>query len=384
MRKVKKILKVFLYIITIFTIMVVITSSIYNRIGNCKVDGEIKGLGTRLALFAGVTNLDSNPFFKVIFIVNDKFSFNAKFNESGHGRIITWNMLFKRTSGKPLGLRSKMLDFSINPNEKISINGTMNKYSISYLISGNKVSEQTSKFAKENIDILVRETQLELLIDSLEFCGANENLIDSIKKEFGKTRGEYNNQKLEYAIKNPNQEVSALFLGVQDKDTIIKYLPTLNDNVLSTENGRELKKRFLLYKQTEAGNTAPNIIESGLFNLASLKGKYVVLDFWGTWCGFCIKGFPKMRDYYSKYHAKVEFVGIACKDKKSVWTKCIKDEGLQWTQLLNGVDNNDFAKKYNIECFPTKVLIDKEGKIIKIFEGESNDFYEKLDNLIQE
>ena len=293
-------------------------------------------------------------------------------------------MLFKRTSGKPLGMRSKFLEFSINPNEKISINGSMNKYSINYLISGNKISEQTSKFRQENIDNLVHQTQLELIIDSLEFCGANEKLIDSLNKEYGITRTAYNNKKLEYVIENPNQEVSASFLGAQNKDTIIKYLPTLNDNVLSTDIGKELKKRVLVYKQTNVGNFAPIIVEPGIFNLANLKGKYVVLDFWGTWCGACKKGFPKMRDYYTKYHSKVEFVGIACNDKKSVWTKCIKDEGLQWTQLLNGVDKNDFAKKYNVECFPTKVLIDKEGKIIKIFEGESNDFYEKLDNLIQE
>ncbi len=384
MRKIKKVLKVFLYIITIFTIVVVITSSIFNRIGNCMIEGKIKGLGTRLALVAGVTNSNSNKFFKVILIVNGKFSFNVKYNESGRGRIITWNMLFKRASGKPLGTRSKFLEFSINPNEKISINGSMNKYSINYLISGNKISEQTSKFRQENIDNLVHATQLELIIDSLTFYGANENLIDSIKREFYKTRREYTIQQLKYAIKNPNQEVSATFLGNQDKDTIIKYLPILSENVLSTDIGKELRERVLVYKQTEVGNLAPNIVESGLFNLTNLKGKYVVLDFWGTWCGACVKGFPKMRDYYSKYRSKVEFVGISCNDKKSVWTKCIKDEGLQWTQLLNDVDKNDFARQYNVSVFPTKVLIDKEGKIIKIFEGESNDFYTKLDALLQE
>ena len=64
--------------------------------------------------------------------------------------------------------------------------------------------------------------------------------------------------------------------------------------------------------------------------------------------------------------------------------KYIKDEGLQWTQLLNDVDKNDFARQYNVSVFPTKVLIDKEGKIIKIFEGESNDFYMKLDALLQD
>lgn len=382
MRKIKKILKVFLYTMMVVTVMIVIISSIYNRMGNCKIEGEIKGLGTRLALVSGGSNSYSNPFFKVIVIVNGKFSFNAKFNESGGGRIITWNMLFKRAGGKPLGMRSKMIEFSINPKENIFINGSMNKYSINYLISGNKISEQTSKVKQENIDVLVHETQLKLIIDSLKFYGANENLINSFNKEFNKTREAYNIQRLKYAIKNPNQEVSASFLGMQDKDTIIKYLPTLTDNVLSTDIGKELKERVLVYKQTEIGNFAPNIVEAGIFNLASLKGKYVVLDFWGTWCGACVKGFPKMRDYYTNYHSKVEFVGIACDDKKSVWMKCIKDEGLQWTQLLNDVDKNDFAGRYNVKVFPTKVLIDKEGKIIKIFEGESNDFYEKLDNLI--
>lgn len=55
-------------------------------------------------------------------------------------------------------------------------------------------------------------------------------------------------------------------------------------------------------------------IQGNDFSLSSAKGKYVILDFWGSWCGWCIKGLPDMKKAYRKYKHKVVFVGIDCND----------------------------------------------------------------------
>ncbi len=384
MKRIKKIAKIFLIICASIIVLAAIASTINNRIGNCSIKGEIEGLGTRLALVNGGNNSRGEIFFKLLLVVNDKFSFNAKLDKPGGGRIITRNMLFQKASGKPLWMRSKIIQFTINPDENILINGSIDKYLVNYLITGNKVSEQASKFAQENKDILSHETQLALIIDSLKFNNLNKALIDSLEKEFDHTRLEYTNKRLEYVLENPKQELSASFLGIQHKDTILKYFSTLGKNVLATSEGKILQERVGVYEQIEEGKLAPIIANGSTFNLSHLKGKYVVLDFWGTWCGACVKGLPKMRTYYNKYRSKVEFVGIACNDKKSVWEEFIKREGLQWTQLLNNSEVNDFEKQYNICAYPTKILIDREGKIVKKFEGEKDDFYQKLDLLMKE
>jgi len=383
MKTVKKTAKIFMIFFASIIVLTFVASTVNNRIGNSSINGKIEGLGTRLALVRGGNYSHSANYLKVILVINDSFSFKVKVNEPGEGRIVTWNMFFKRASGKPLGMRSKRIDFDIAPNEDIAINGSFRDYSIDYLITGNNIASESSKFRTNNLHILEKETQLAILVDSLRFYNSNKTALDSVQKEFYSSSREYQYKRLVYALQNPNQELSATYLGMQHKDTIIKYSATLAENVLATNKGKILQERVLVYEQTEEGKLAPNITDDNTFKLSDFKGKYVVLDFWGTWCSACVKGLPKMRTYYNKYSTKVEFVGIACRDKKSVWEEFIKREGLQWTQLLNNPEINDFQKQYNIRVYPTKIIIDKEGKIVKLFEGETNDFYEKLDLLMK-
>jgi thiol-disulfide isomerase/thioredoxin len=122
--------------------------------------------------------------------------------------------------------------------------------------------------------------------------------------------------------------------------------------------------------------------EGKSFNLASEKGKYVIIDFWGTWCGACIYGFPKMKEYYAKYKDKIEFVSIDCNDSEENWRLGVKKYSLLWPQLFNGQGEKNWMRKYFISHFPTKILLDKEGKIINIYTGEADDLYLKLDELL--
>lgn len=114
--------------------------------------------------------------------------------------------------------------------------------------------------------------------------------------------------------------------------------------------------------------------------LADFKGKYVLLDFWGTWCGWCIKGIPQMKEYYEKYKSLVEFVGICCNDTEDKWRNGVSKYTLPWTNLYNGYDR-EVTTLYAVSGYPTKVLIDPEGNLVQIFVGESQELYQKLDQL---
>ncbi|QDZ63053.1 TlpA family protein disulfide reductase [Elizabethkingia bruuniana] len=135
-----------------------------------------------------------------------------------------------------------------------------------------------------------------------------------------------------------------------------------------------------------------NDINGKPFDLQSLKGKYVLLDFWGSWCMPCRKSHPHMKELYKKYKAEgFEIVGIAQeesptyeKSRKS-WLEAVKKDDIHWIQVLNNEDikRSDIVKDYGITAFPTKILLDRDGKIIARYVGENNDLDIKLETLFK-
>lgn len=119
-------------------------------------------------------------------------------------------------------------------------------------------------------------------------------------------------------------------------------------------------------------------------SLSSLQGKWVVLDFWGSWCRWCIKGFPQMKESYAKLNKKVTYVGVACGDKEEDWKAAIAKHQLPWLNLwLNPEGGNPLLKTYGIQGFPTKLIIDPEGVIRNVTVGEDPEFFTILNSLVK-
>ena len=138
-------------------------------------------------------------------------------------------------------------------------------------------------------------------------------------------------------------------------------------------------------QDVKEGAKAPDFsaqkIDGTVFTLSSLQGKYVVLDFWGSWCKWCIKGFPDMKAAYAEHKGKVEFVGIACGDTEAKWKAATEKYELPWISVLNPAAN-DLTKVYQVQGFPTKIVIDPKGKIAKVILGEDPAFYTYLDSVL--
>lgn len=127
--------------------------------------------------------------------------------------------------------------------------------------------------------------------------------------------------------------------------------------------------------------TAPNFTLPDLsgkkVSLSDFRGKWVVLDFWGSWCGWCVKGFPALKEAYKKYGDKIVVIGIGCNEPEEDWRGGVERHQLPWINVYNGNDQ-ELYHAYDITGFPTKAIINPEGKLVDLTTGEDPTFFDRL------
>lgn len=125
-------------------------------------------------------------------------------------------------------------------------------------------------------------------------------------------------------------------------------------------------------------------MEGKPFNIKDCAGKFVIIDFWGTWCGACLHGMPAMRAFRDAHADQLMIVGVA-NDKDPVKVaECMKNYGMDWTNLMQGKGEDDFVATFNVQGFPTKILVDPRGTIVYRGSGESEEFYAEVEKILKE
>lgn len=150
------------------------------------------------------------------------------------------------------------------------------------------------------------------------------------------------------------------------------------------------RQRKIQEEKVAEGKPAPEFSlpdpEGKMISLSSLKGKYVMLDFWGSWCGWCIKGIPQMKEQYERLKDKVEFVSVACNDSKEAWTGALEKYQMPWIQLWSDPSTpapEQVSTLYAVSGYPTKFIIGPDGTIVKKVVGEDPSFYDLFDELLK-
>jgi thiol-disulfide isomerase/thioredoxin len=163
----------------------------------------------------------------------------------------------------------------------------------------------------------------------------------------------------------------------------------------NSQASKTLKEKIESYKSTAIGKPVIPFSQTGhdgtLVDIAALKGKIVIIDFWGSWCVPCRNSHPDMKKLYEKYKPLgVEIVGIAYEGKKTreeqdkAWRKAIQEDGVNWLHIMIDQDGIDLAKAYDIGGYPTKFLIDQNGKFAMKILGNQPQSHEMLARKIDE
>ncbi|UAY56063.1 TlpA disulfide reductase family protein [Arachidicoccus terrestris] len=156
-------------------------------------------------------------------------------------------------------------------------------------------------------------------------------------------------------------------------ETLQKYLVQFTGEATMTPYYADLTKEISFHKKLQQGVMAPDFTllkpDSASFTLSKMQGKYILLDFWASWCGPCRAAIPHWKSIYKKYKDRgFEIISIASDRERSDWMKALSAEGMPWIQVCDEFPSQDspssISSLYLVSLIPRYFLLDKERKIL--------------------
>lgn len=257
------------------------------------------------------------------------------------------------------------------------------------------------------------EVQLYNSIRKADLEDAKENWalqqMQNKKRNLNDTIGNYDiTQRLQY-LKKKNQAMriqflndnpatftsllvlQSLFLILPISESETKFY-ALTEEQKNSNTGKALILKIESNKSTATGKPVIPFAQIGIdgtmVDVNAYKGKVVLIDFWGSWCVPCRISHPALKELYDQYKSKgFEIIGISNeiansnRDKKKqdiAWRKAVKEDGLSWPQILYDPAIKDIVKEYDINGYPTKFLVDQNGKFVMRILGNSERLHAEL------
>jgi peroxiredoxin len=243
-------------------------------------------------------------------------------------------------------------------------------------ITGSKINDENKKLLAQIKPIMDEARQLS--DEKKAATAAQLNSADfqnALQEKYKKLQIEQSAALKIFILSNPDSYLSLLALySVQGPSPnpaeIDPLYNSLSDRVKNTETAKVFKKSLDALRSTAVGVTAPDFTQNDVngapVKLSSFRGKYVLLDFWASWCGPCRQENPNVVKAFNKYKDKnFTILSVSLDRTGADWLAAIKNDGLNWTHVSDlKYWSNQVAGLYSISSIPANFLIDPSGKII--------------------
>ena len=241
-------------------------------------------------------------------------------------------------------------------------------------IVGSPINDQNKKLTDLIAPIVTKQKAL-LVEYNAAVKAKNEVAKDEIEKRFDATDTELNELQIKFVQANPTSYVSldavkSIAGAAPEVDKIEPLFNGLSEQIRNTTSGKEFAQKIAKLKLVAVGAVAPDFVQTSSDNkqvkLSDFRGKYLLVDFWASWCGPCRKENPNVVAAYNRFRDKnFSILGVSLDKDKEAWLKAIEKDQLNWTQVsdIKGWDN-EVAQLYAVRSIPANFLIDPSGKII--------------------
>ncbi len=291
--------------------------------------------------------------------------------------------------GKEEGIYQLMVEkgpvvLLINDVQKINVTIDLSKKENYYTVSGSEASEHLKSFITRYDEKAAVINNLFAEIDSLKQVGGSDSILISATNRKNKAIDALNEYLSDFIAKadSPAESIFAMGMGSRSfqMDEFGRLLNTALKKFPKHASLAQLKKTYDMQQaqmqQRKEGNNnwtgqqAPDLslpsTEGKTVSISSFRGKYVLVDFWASWCNPCRQENPNVVSAYKQFKNKnFTVLGVSLDKDKSPWLKAIKEDELNWTQISDlAYWNSKAVETYKLESIPFIILIDPQGKII--------------------
>ena len=262
----------------------------------------------------------------------------------------------------------------------LSIVGSYVDYSIK---SSSATNQALQKLLLMNNSFTKEVRLLESKAQQLTKAETSAQELSMLRQEYGRITNERESYLKNLAMKQKDGLIPYFiltFTGVENPGyELMKHaVVCASKSFPSSKYSQMISQRFKTESALMVGAEAPDIklknSADQVESLKDLRGKYVLIDFWASWCGPCRRENPNVKRVYAEYKDKgFEIFGVSLDNDKDRWLGAIKADGLEWHHVsdLKGWQS-EAAKLYQVHSIPQTILLDKEGKIIaKGLRGEA-------------
>lgn len=164
-------------------------------------------------------------------------------------------------------------------------------------------------------------------------------------------------------------------------EDVKEMFQTLSEEWKQTKLGKEIYANLYPPQEVKVGDDCPDAdfydLEGNLHHLTEHKGKYILLDFWNSGCAGCIQAFPKMKKLHEKYNDKLAIVSMSI-DTDRRWRMASEKHNLTWSNWNEGKGEGGLYTNFRTNGIPFYVLVNPEGKVIKMELGYLEDNFSAL------